>query len=48
MKRSSIVILIATLVGLIASSCNVTRRLPEGQYLLQKVKVEDDRTVKRK
>ena len=30
------------------SSCNVTRRLQAGEYLLQKVVVEDDRTTPRK
>ena len=35
-------------VSLLGSSCNVTRKLPKDSYLLQKVKIEDDKSVPRK
>ncbi|MDE5622428.1 MAG: hypothetical protein K2I59_05515, partial [Alistipes sp.] len=34
--------------GLLGSSCSVTRHIPEGQYLLQRVRIESDRSVPRK
>jgi len=36
------------LAGISLSACNVTRRLHDGEYLLQKVKIEDDKEVPRK
>lgn len=33
---------------MVCSACSVTRQIPEGQYLLRKVKIEDDRTVPRR
>ena len=33
--------------GLVLSSCSVTRRLQSGEYLLQKVRIEDDRQTPR-
>lgn len=35
------------LLGACCASCNVTRRLPAGTYLLQKVKIETDKEVPR-
>ena len=34
-------------VAMVITSCNVTRSLPEGEYLLSKVTIKDDRTVPR-
>ena len=39
---------LVVLAGLAVSSCNVTRRLPEGSYLLQKVSIEDDKSTPRR
>ena len=36
------------LLGLAGSACSVTRRIPDGEYLLQKVTVEPDRSAPRK
>ncbi|MFR2525864.1 BamA/TamA family outer membrane protein [uncultured Alistipes sp.] len=33
---------------LLGTACSVTRNIPEGSYLLRKVRIEDDRTVPRK
>ena len=41
-------ILLVAALGLLSSACSVTRHIPEGQYLLQKVKIEADKTVPRK
>jgi len=38
----------AVLLGLLCSACSVTRHIPEGQYFLQKVKIEDDKSTPRK
>ena len=46
--RGSCRILAAALLGLLCSACSVTRHIPEGQYFLQKVKIEDDRSTPRK
>ena len=46
--RESCRILAAALLGLLCSACSVTRHIPEGQYFLQKVKIEDDRSTPRK
>ena len=46
--RGSCRILLAVLSGLVCSACSVTRQIPEVQYLLRKVKIEDDRTVPRR
>ena len=40
-------IFVAVVLLLIGSACSVTRHLPEGQYLLQRVKIEPDRTAPR-
>ena len=47
MSRSWRIGLLA-LLGFASSACSVTRRLPEGEYLLQKVTVERDNSVPRK
>ena len=36
------------LLGILCSACSVTRKLSEGEYLLQKVKIEADQSVPRK
>jgi len=36
------------MLGLICSACSVTRKIPEGQYLLQKVKIDADKSTPRK
>ncbi|MDE6045981.1 MAG: hypothetical protein K2G10_01605, partial [Alistipes sp.] len=41
-------ILLAAVLSSVCSACSVTRHIPEGSYFLQKVSVEDDRTVPRK
>ena len=39
-RRTAIIALLSTVL---CSACSVTRRIPEGEYFLQKVTVEDDR-----
>ncbi len=39
---------IILVLGLFGSACSVTRHIPEGQYLLQKVTIEDDRSLPRR
>ena len=41
-------ILATALLGFLCPACSVTRHIPEGEYFLQKVTVEDDRTAPRK
>lgn len=41
-------IFVVLAAGLLGSSCSVTRHIPEGQYLLQRVRIESDRSVPRK
>lgn len=36
------------LLSLFCSACNVTRRIPEGEYLLRRVRIEDDKSTPRK
>ena len=36
------------MLGLICSACSVTRKIPEGQYLLQQVKIDADKSTPRK
>lgn len=40
-------IFVAVVLLLIGSACSVTRHIPQGQYLLQRVKIEPDRTAPR-
>ena len=40
-------IALAATAALAAAACNVTRKLPEGEYLLQKVKIEEDTSAPR-
>lgn len=35
-------------VCVLCASCSVTRKIPEGQYLVQKVKIEEDKSTPRK
>lgn len=41
-------ILAAAVLGFLCSACSVTRHIPEGQYFLQKVKIEEDKSTPRK
>lgn len=36
------------MLGLAGSACSVTRQLPEGSYFLQKVRIEEDRSIPRR
>ncbi len=38
----------AVLLGFLCPACSVTRHIPEGQYFLQKIKIEDDKSTPRK
>lgn len=38
----------AVLLGLVCSACSVTRHLSDGEYLLHKIRIEDDKSVPRK
>lgn len=40
--------MLAAVLGLTGSACSVTRHIPEGSYLLQKVRIEDDRSAPRR
>ena len=40
-------ILLAVVAAIVLSSCSVTRNLPEGSYLLQKVNIDTDKSVAR-
>ena len=44
MRRIGLVVLL----GFVGSACSVTRHIPEGEYFLQKVTVEPDRSAPRK
>ena len=46
--RGSCRIFAVALLGLLCSACSVTRHIPEGEYFLQKVRIEDDRSTPRK
>ena len=48
MRRVITYLLIVVATGIFGSSCNVTRHLQSGEYLLQRVKIEDDRQAPRK
>ena len=41
-------ILAVAVLGFLCSACSVTRKIPEGQYLLQKVTIESDKSTPRK
>ncbi|MBO7219744.1 MAG: BamA/TamA family outer membrane protein [Alistipes sp.] len=45
--RRCLYIVVALLVGVLLSSCNVTRLIPSNEYLLQRVKVEEDKSLPR-
>lgn len=38
----------AAALGLLGPACSVTRHIPEGQYLVQRVKIEDDESTPRR
>lgn len=40
-------ILVAAALGFLGSACSVTRHIPDGQYFLQSVSVEDDKSMPR-
>ncbi len=40
--------LLLCLLGLLGSACSVTRHIPDGEYLLQSVRIENDRSTPRK
>ena len=46
--RSFLTRLLPLLLGLLGSACSVTRHIPEGEYLLSRVEIENDRSVPRK
>ena len=48
LKRGAILVCVVVAMTALLSSCNVTRRLPKDSYLLQKVKIESDHSVKKK
>ena len=48
MRRVVTYLLILVATGIFGSSCNVTRHLQSGEYLLQRVKIEDDHQSPRK
>ena len=48
MKRLLGRVLIVMALSVLCSACNVTRKLSEGEYFLQRVKIEDDKSVPRK
>ena len=45
--RRLIYILCCLVVGVLLSSCNVTRHIPSNAYLLQRVKIEEDESIPR-
>ena len=46
-RRLAILAVTLLAMGLAGSSCSVTRKLPKDAYLLQRVKIEDDKSVHR-
>lgn len=48
MKRAAGYILTIIAAALSTVSCNVTRRLSDGEYLVQKVRIEEDKRIPRK
>ena len=45
--RRLVYIVCCLLVGLLFSACNVTRLIPSDAYLLQRIKIEEDKSVPR-
>lgn len=41
-------IVAAAVLGFVCSACSVTRHIPEGSYFLQKVTIDDDKSIPRK
>ena len=48
MRNRLLRLLCVLLPCLMATACNVTRQIPDGEYLLQRVRIENDKTVPRK
>ncbi len=48
MRRDRRLLFRLCLLALCCQACSVTRHIPEGEYLLQRVRIEDDRSVPRK
>ena len=48
MRRRVLHITLCVTALLMFAACNVTRQLPKGSYLLQKVKIEDDKSTARR
>ncbi|MBQ2373931.1 MAG: BamA/TamA family outer membrane protein [Alistipes sp.] len=48
MRRVAGKLLMVIMLGILCSACSVTRKLSEGEYFLQRVKIEDDKEVPRK
>ncbi len=40
--------LLAVMAGFLCQACSVTRHIPDGEYLVQRVKIEDDKSTPRK
>lgn len=48
MRQQTLRCVVILLLGILCSACSVTRKLSEGEYLLQKVKIEADKEAPRK
>ncbi len=48
MRQQTLRYVVILLLGILCSACSVTRKLSEGEYLLQKVKIEADKEAPRK
>ena len=48
MRKTGRLLWICSLSALVGSACSVTRHIPEGEYLLQRVRIENDRSVPRR
>lgn len=46
--RGACRIFAAAVLGFVCSACSVTRHIPDGEYFLQKVKIEDDKSTPRR
>ena len=45
--RKLVYIVCCIVLGALLSACNVTRHIPSDTYLLQRVKIEEDKSVAR-
>lgn len=48
MRKTGRLLWICSLSALVGSACSVTRHIPEGEYLLQRVRIENDRSTPRR